>query len=191
MPVRPMPHGFTRPHGARLESVDRVSLPELASLGLPRVQFIVPGRALAAGNKTAYPFRRRDGSLGVSVAEAKSPERRKAAAAWRALVTMVAEDAMRRLDFAPFDCAVRLDIRVVFVRPAGHFNASGALNKKGRETPFPSVKPDWDKLARSIGDSLKGVAWTDDSRVCDALVSKRYGARDEVRIEVSPVEHNA
>jgi Holliday junction resolvase RusA-like endonuclease len=50
----------------------------------------------------------------------------------------------------------------------------------------PMVKPDIDKLARCTLDALIGVAFDDDSRICDLRLSKYYaiaggeGARIEV-----------
>lgn len=43
-----------------------------------------------------------------------------------------------------------------------------------KRVQYPSTRPDWDKLARSAGDSLSRVIYTDDARVVDAHVSKRF-----------------
>lgn len=49
---------------------------------------------------------------------------------------------------------------------------------------LPSTRPDWDKLARAIGDALSGVVYRDDALIVDAHVAKRCGepARCEVRV---------
>lgn len=47
-----------------------------------------------------------------------------------------------------------------------------------------TVKPDVDKCARAIFDSLTGVFFEDDSQVCAVVVNKRYGTpeRTEIRL---------
>lgn len=39
---------------------------------------------------------------------------------------------------------------------------------------LPTVKPDLDKLARSVLDALTGVAYEDDSQVCKLTLEKVY-----------------
>ena len=47
----------------------------------------------------------------------------------------------------------------------------------------PTVKPDADNLAKSVCDSLNGVAWADDKQVIKLHVIKAYGVpRVEVEI---------
>lgn len=45
-------------------------------------------------------------------------------------------------------------------------------------------KPDSDNLAKQIGDSLNGVAWTDDSRIADARGRKFYSTRPRLEVEI-------
>jgi len=47
----------------------------------------------------------------------------------------------------------------------------------------PTTKPDFDNYSRMI-DALKQIVWTDDSRVTDAGVFKRYSATPKLVIEV-------
>lgn len=49
---------------------------------------------------------------------------------------------------------------------------------------FPAVAPDADKLARSCLDALTGVVYTDDSRVVDLFVQKRYASNSPPRVEI-------
>lgn len=46
------------------------------------------------------------------------------------------------------------------------------------------VKPDCDKLLRSIGDALTGIVWQDDSQVVGMAGRKVYGLPERVEIEV-------
>jgi len=39
----------------------------------------------------------------------------------------------------------------------------------------PSVKPDIDKLLRSVGDALTGVVFKDDSQIVEIAAKKEYG----------------
>lgn len=149
------------------------------------IRFIVPGRAQPAGSKSAMPFKRKDGSLGVAVRDGKTKDSARRHSDWRALVSFAASKAMALQ--TPLDVPLELGLQVVFTRPTSHFNSKGLLNKKGRTTPFPASIPDWDKLSRSVSDALKGIVWTDDSRVCIAYVSKRWGERDETTIQVRPL----
>lgn len=56
--------------------------------------------------------------------------------------------------------------------------------KSARKRLFPAVAPDADKLARSCLDALTGIAYTDDSRVVDLFVLKRYAADSPPRVEI-------
>ena len=50
---------------------------------------------------------------------------------------------------------------------------------KSVKRSLPSVKPDWDKLARSTCDALTATVLVDDALVVDAVVRKRYADRGE------------
>jgi Holliday junction resolvase RusA-like endonuclease len=58
--------------------------------------------------------------------------------------------------------------------------------KKGRT--WPTVKPDYDKLARAATDALTGVLWTDDAQVVQATIQKKYGrpSRAEFTVRTLP-----
>lgn len=49
---------------------------------------------------------------------------------------------------------------------------------------LPDVRPDWDKLARAVGDSLTGVIYADDSQVVVAAVGKRYAVDEPPGCEI-------
>jgi len=75
---------------------------------------------------------------------------------------------------APRDVPVTVKI-VFYLR-----RAKSALKRQIR----PTKKPDLDKLARSVLDSLKGVLYYDDSQVCVLDVSKDYGLPERAVITV-------
>lgn len=49
---------------------------------------------------------------------------------------------------------------------------------------FPATKPDLDKLTRALGDSLSGIAYTEDSRIVDLHVKKRFAIDSPPRAEI-------
>ena len=51
----------------------------------------------------------------------------------------------------------------------------------------PTVKPDCDNLAKSILDSLNGLAYHDDKQVVELVVKKYYAENAEVKIKLSEV----
>ena len=50
----------------------------------------------------------------------------------------------------------------------------------------PTRKPDLDNIAKSILDSLNGIAWNDDSQITNIWISKHYA--EEPRVEVTLFE---
>lgn len=56
-----------------------------------------------------------------------------------------------------------------------HLAESGAI--------LPTSRPDWDNYGK-ITDALNGIAWKDDSQVCDGRVIKRYSPAPALRVEV-------
>ena len=92
--------------------------------------------------------------------------------------------------------AVELSIEYVYRRPKGHYKSNGELNKKGRDTPYKTSKPDLDKLNRAVADALSGLIWRDDSQVVRMKeVGKSYGKQGQpegayVIITELPKENN-
>lgn len=80
--------------------------------------------------------------------------------------------------FAAAQLPVRLAMTFVFERPKS-VHASRTR---------PTVKPDYDKLARSTADALTGILWVDDGQVVDAEIHKIYGAPAHVQITVELLE---
>ena len=56
---------------------------------------------------------------------------------------------------------------------------------------FPHVVPDLDHLIRAIGDSLKGIAFFDDSQICRFLeINKVYGERIGAQIAIGILDRD-
>ena len=73
---------------------------------------------------------------------------------------------------------VRLVIRFQFVRPAS-----------AKKRPYPSVKPDIDKLQRAVLDALTGVIYKDDSQVVEVTARKSYGLENKTTILIEGFDH--
>lgn len=97
------------------------------------------------------------------------------AAAASAAISEMPEDR-RQLLLGP----VRLSVAFYLPRPK-------KFSKPGTEVPHQTA-PDWDKLARAVGDALTKVAYHDDCQVVEAIVGKFYAEvgkqpRCDVRVE--------
>jgi crossover junction endodeoxyribonuclease RusA len=100
---------------------------------------------------------------------------------WSQLVAAAASDALQQLpdtDRAVMTGAVRLSIAFYMPRPKKY------TTPKKVDTPCITM-PDWDKLARAIGDALSQVVYRDDSQIVEAIIGKYYcGLTDAPHIDV-------
>ena len=119
------------------------------------VDFFVPG--IPAPKGSTKSFMPKGAKFPVTTTDCKRTK------PWQAIVAYAASQHM--LPGMPWDCAVSLDLNFYLPRPP-------SISVKKR--PYPTVKPDLDKLVRCIGDALKGVFYTDDARVVSGVVSKWY-----------------
>ena len=74
----------------------------------------------------------------------------------------------------PLDGLVRVDIVAVFKRPR---RLEAKRHPDGR-IPKPST-PDWDNVAKIVGDSGNKIIWSDDGCIWDGRCRKYYAARNE------------
>ena len=51
----------------------------------------------------------------------------------------------------------------------------------------PTSRPDLDNYEKAILDGLNGVAFYDDSQVCDVIKAKRYSNKPRVSVEITPL----
>jgi hypothetical protein len=79
----------------------------------------------------------------------------------------------------PDYAAVSVEITYTLLRPK-------SVTPKRR--PYPTAKPDLDKLARCAIDSMTGFAYADDAQVVEMLHRKRYGAQPLVEVVVRRYE---
>lgn len=76
----------------------------------------------------------------------------------------------------PLPNPVVIDITATFKRP------------KGKSPFYCTKRPDVDNLLKMM-DALNGVAWIDDKQVVSATVSKNWGGKDCVDIDIEYLQH--
>ena len=52
----------------------------------------------------------------------------------------------------------------------------------------PTRKPDLDNIAKSILDSLNGIAWQDDSQIVNIWISKHYDEEPHTEVTLMEVD---
>lgn len=98
-------------------------------------------------------FTRRGGGVGMEEGNAERVRPWMHTLAWEA----------RSAGCTAEDGPVTVGLTFWFPRPKGHFTPRGIL--KASAPRYHTVKPDVDKLARAVLDSLAHVAFSDDARV--------------------------
>ena len=79
---------------------------------------------------------------------------------------------------APLEGAIKMSIVFQFKKPK-------SWSKKKREAAFwHTQKPDADNLAKAVKDALNGLAYRDDSQICDMDLVKIWGENDRITIEL-------
>lgn len=139
-----------------------------------KIQFFVPGKPAPGGSKKFIPHAKTGKMICLDMGKNN--------AGWKKTVAKHAAVAYR----GPLLEGALIVQMVFFVlRPQGHFGEGrNAGTLKPSAPRFPTVKPDVLKLARSTEDALTGVVWKDDSATVDLILSKRYGDKPGVEIEI-------
>lgn len=126
------------------------------------VRFIVYGLPQPAGSKRAFPFKRKDGKIGVAVSDA-NPK----AKSWKGQVAMAARQATKALAEGPLVVSMTFYIP----RPKGHYGTKGV---RPGAPMRPTVRPDVLKLARAVEDAMSGIVYRDDSQIVKEVLVKQY-----------------
>jgi Holliday junction resolvase RusA-like endonuclease len=77
---------------------------------------------------------------------------------------------------------IKLTITATFEPPKSYSNKKRLLALEGKL--LYTKKPDGSNIAKGVEDALNGVAFKDDSQVCDLRVIKQYGIKNNVTIEI-------
>ena len=97
--------------------------------------------------------------------------------ATRISMNLIADHVKRQFQGEPLDEPIRIEIHCYRTRP---------ISCPTRE--YAATKPDYDNIAKLVGDALEGVLWVNDSRIVDARIIKRYaptGASGWIEIMVT------
>jgi len=86
---------------------------------------------------------------------------------------------------------LKVSLRFYRVRPKGHFNGRGEMNKAGRDSIGPTTKPDVLKLARAVEDALSGVIYRDDAQIIREVLEKEWGEPARVEVVIEPLQQPA
>jgi Holliday junction resolvase RusA-like endonuclease len=74
----------------------------------------------------------------------------------------------------PEGMALAIQVLAYLARPKGHYRANGQLSAAGLRQPYPTKAPDWDNIAKLIGDALQDYAYRADAAIVSAAVRKRW-----------------
>jgi crossover junction endodeoxyribonuclease RusA len=99
---------------------------------------------------------------------------------WRQELAWVAVDAMQKGQQQKAPRGVPISVRLAF-----YFEKPKSARKSAH---WKITKPDLDKLLRAVLDALTGIAYEDDSQVCECQLGKAFGAPARVEVLISTVE---
>lgn len=131
------------------------------------MRFVIHGLPQPAGSKRAFPFKKKNGQLGVAVSDA-NPKARD----WKNAVADEAALYMNASGTRLLEGPVFVSMCFCLPRPKGHFKKSGELRESAPR--YPTVRPDTQKLARGTTDALTGIVWRDDSQIVKEELEKIY-----------------
>ena len=157
---------------------------DIAGGGGVKISFFVVGKPATQGSKRAFMA----GGRPIIVEDCKRNK------PWRTDVRAACAEVIARDGWqqpAIHAGPVRVSMWFVLARPKNHYGSGRNAEKlTGQAKSHPTGKPDVVKLARAVEDSLKGLAWTDDSQIVDETIRKQYAMRDEpegVRVEIEAI----
>ena len=133
-----------------------------------KLHFTVYGVAVPKGNMRAIQMK---GMKFPVVTDSN-----KSVKSWSQLVAQAASTAIQQLpdhERAVMRGAVRLSIAFYMPRPKKFTRPQYA------DEPCLTT-PDWDKLARAVGDALSEVVYADDKQIVEAMIGKFYCRVDDV-----------
>lgn len=102
---------------------------------------------------------------------------------YESLVKDAAKQAMGSSD--PIEGPVRLDLVIRLPVPKSYPKKRSDACLNGSE--WPTKKPDWDNVAKSVADAMKDIVFLDDTQIVIAKIVKRYSAEAGVDVQVSEV----
>ncbi len=125
-------------------------------------------KPITQGSVTAFPIKRKNGSVGAVITHNHSNE-------LYSLRSAIEDEYRKAGGTMAEDGYVTMTMLFTFVRPK---------SVKAKKRPDMTVKPDLDKLCRTVLDALTGVAYKDDSQVIGIIANKRYGEVEMLHVKV-------
>ena len=94
-------------------------------------------------------------------------------------------DYANQYKWEPYDGQLRAEVEVFIQVP----KSDSKLKKQAKIIGEirPTIKPDCDNLAKSILDSLNGLAYQDDRQIIELSVKKFYAEQSEVKVKLMEV----
>lgn len=130
--------------------------------------FTIPGNPVAKGRPKLTTI--------AGMARAYTPQKTRN---YETLVRLACQQAMAGR--APFDEPLRMQVSIFLAIPESWSKKKAALAADGYVKP--TKKPDASNILKAVEDGMNSVAYTDDSRIVDLVVTKRYS--DQPRVEVA------
>ena len=130
---------------------------------------MVHGTPIAQGSMSAFTRGKR-----VIITDQKS----KRLKPWRNAIYQQARKQIKE----PLGGPIVVTLTFYLLRPKNQMTAKGKATRYFK--PYPTAKPDLDKLTRAVLDGLTGAAFHDDSQVVELDVMKLYGTREGVKIRI-------
>ncbi len=149
----------------------KLSVPSEQSTTPSELFFIVFGVPVPQGSSKAYIPKGWNRAVITSDNSRLKP--------WRQMLSLSALDAMHTCKSPLIErpSGVSVEAHFFFERP-----------KSAKKQVHKTTKPDVDKLVRSLFDSLTGIAFEDDSQVCESIATKAFGSPARVEVRVRRVE---
>ena len=94
-------------------------------------------------------------------------------------------DYANQYKWEPYDGQLRAEVEVFIQVPKSDSKLKKLAKIIGEIRP--TIKPDCDNLAKSILDSLNGLAYQDDRQIIELSVKKFYAEQSEVRVKLMEV----
>ncbi|HEV2674118.1 MAG TPA: RusA family crossover junction endodeoxyribonuclease [Aliidongia sp.] len=82
----------------------------------------------------------------------------------------------------PLEGALQISIYAAFPVPASWSQKKRAAALAGEIRP--AGKPDYDNVAKIVGDALNQIVWRDDSQIVSAAVHKHYSEKPTLKLAV-------
>jgi len=138
-----------------------------------QISFTIPGRLKGKGRHRSRALSVRGKTFVQQYADPKTVSA-------EAMVRSIGAEAMRGRP--PAEGPLVLDVEVTL-------NTPQSWSKKRKASAiYVTGKPDIDNVVKLLGDSLNGIAWGDDSQLCELHFRRTYsnGSGESTRVRIYP-----